>query len=1412
MEHKLILGLDIGTNSIGWALINEQNEKPTHIIGAGSRIIPLNADLRSEFEQGNKITKNASKRQKRLERRMRGRYKLRRERLINALKILCWIPENFNIYNSETNKMEISNETLAEFAQEMKVDFSNIDQDKIVWFLRKKALHKKITLTELARILYHFNQRRGYQSSRKSDDTATNDAGKENLNKQQIKTFENVFIEKVEPTEERIKNKQLFIVTLEDGRTGLTLNQAMVEFVGQVKPLLITENKKKSGEVSFNFSVPKEDSWQYKMEEVNKQISESGLHPGEYFFAKLKADPNYRIKDNIVLREKYLSEINAIWKRQQNEHIQELFANPRLLEVLTKLYPNNKQHHALLEKKGLQHTLINDIIFYQRPLKSQKSSISECRFEKRVGKDKNGNEKIYSVKVCPKSAPVFQEFKIWQQINNIKVENKNYEDITTFYLTDIKSDLFDFLNFSEEKTGIQLKKEISRLTKLPLQELFIGFRDDQKISGNTTLHAINKVFKKFNFNGNEIFQNSGKFESLWHILYSLDKNEDVVKALLYDKTLVINEKTGEKRKFNFGFTPEIAEALSKIKFKNDYAAFSSKALKKMLPLMKSGRSFSTEEIDISIKQRIEKIQTAEFDDSIDTQAYEVFGNHRSLEVFNGLKFWEACLLVYGKHSVQSDDIYKKPENIKPLKRNSLRNPVVEQIVNETLQITKNIWQSYGRPDEIRIELARELKSNAADRKKMYDGNNKKQEENKKIKYKLINEFNLSEPSLNDIERYKLWEEARQICIYSGKVIEKSILFDKGQIDVDHILPKSRFFDDSFTNKVICFTKENRLKDKLTAWEYLNQKGPDEFIGFIDRLKSNPNYSRRKRENLMAQQIPDDFIERQKKETQYIAVRTRMELQKIVQNVVTTTGSVTDYLRHQWGLNNMFKQLTLPRYIELQNKSGIEFISYIKDETGKRRLDIKGWSKRYDNRAHTLDAIVIGCTSAKNINYLNKLSSLHSDSDVKMNGVKLSRQAFLKQISDPTKQPWNSFVTDVESVLKETIVSYKNRKRVVTYSVNKTEKIDKETGKKVKVAQDIPARVIRGQLHEETNYGIIKIRERVSVSIKEALDTPDNIIDKTVRKMVKDSLSKYSGNIEETLKWLKKNPIKDVVTDLPIRKIDMNLLIPTYVYRIDLNMNLTSKKIMNIVDNDIRNSVIKHLGKYDDKIKLAFNDEGLSIFNENRKQNNLPPITSVRIKAGGAEETEESAKVLIREDFHKKYQSERGKLAVKTGNNYCVIIKEKDEDKTREIAIRSFFDAFQLTIHHEPLINYEEGFSYFSLKHYDLVYIPRPNEEIGKIDWNNKSYLSNRIYRVVKYDQSGRGFFQPHNFSTQFYIESTEGKKIGDFKNADSKSDPNGSEFVLETDNTRTKILDKCIKLKVDKLSIKIEPVFDEIIS
>ena len=154
--------------------------------------------------------------------------------------------------------------------------------------------------------------------------------------------------------------------------------------------------------------------------------------------------------------------------------------------------------------------------------------------------------------------------------------------------------------------------------------------------------------------------------------------------------------------------------------------------------------------------------------------------------------------------------------------NDITNPVVKRSVSQTIKVINAIIQKYGSPQAVNIELAREMSKNFQDRTNLEKEMKKRQQENERAKQQII-ELGKQNPTGQDILKYRLWNDQGGYCLYSGKKIPLEELFGGGY-DIDHILPYSITFDDSYRNKVLVTAQENRQKGNRTPYEYF---GADE---------------------------------------------------------------------------------------------------------------------------------------------------------------------------------------------------------------------------------------------------------------------------------------------------------------------------------------------------------------------------------------------------------------------------------------------------------------------------------------------------------------------------------------------------------------------------------------------------------
>lgn len=324
--------------------------------------------------------------------------------------------------------------------------------------------------------------------------------------------------------------------------------------------------------------------------------------------------------------------------------------------------------------------------------------------------------------------------------------------------------------------------------------------------------------------------------------------------------------------------------------------------------------------------------------------------------------------------------YLRPDQRPVKKRDSLPapdevpNPIVMAALREVRKVVNAIIREYGKPDEIHIELAREVKGSAKQREQ-YTRRIRQRERERDKAADAIRELPQGiDVNRTNINRYLLWEEQDRTCVYSGKAISLAQLFG-GEIDVDHILPKSRSLDDSLMNKVVCFRDSNRDKGNRTPYEWLAESAPDAYDAICLRARKLPYGKYRK--FTLKEVVLDNFIARQLNDTAYISRKTVEYLRCLVENphrdMLCTKGQLTSRLRYEWGLNTVLR------------------------DDG---LDLKN---RDDHRHHAVDAIVVALTGRKQLRQLAR--------------------------EDAIKQPYEGFREDVENIVNGINVSHRVSRKI-----------------------------------------------------------------------------------------------------------------------------------------------------------------------------------------------------------------------------------------------------------------------------------------------------------------------------------------------------------------------------------------------
>ena len=461
---------------------------------------------------------------------------------------------------------------------------------------------------------------------------------------------------------------------------------------------------------------------------------------------------------------------------------------------------------------------------------------------------------------APKASYTFELFNALSKINNLKV---NDEDLTT----EQKQILVSYV----QNKGTMSFTQARKLLNLPLDKTF-----------NLCRYINKKVKSEENISEEDFIKACEKVNFV-----NLNNSFSIAKVLGFS-----NPKENEQ------VVDEVALMLSKCKSGStiDDYILSSDILKEL-----------TEEQKVALKYGL---------------SFEKFGSlsikaMRQIMPYlkQGLRYDKACKSAGFNHSSfehEKSKFLKGAEIEERLK--DITSPVVKRAVNQTIRILNEIIKEYGSPQFVSMELARDLAKIQSERKKIENRQHENFEKNEIIRQQLRDDHKLVKPTASDVLKFKLYQEQEGKCIYSGKVIDISRLFEPNYVQIDHILPISRSFDDSYNNKVLVIAGENQNKQSKTPYEWLGHDDGkwNEFVNRVNLLKN-----RTKKQNLLKTNFSDeqsqDFISRNLNDTRYISkflldlfkdflLLTPSKTSK--KQVRSLNGAATSYLRKCWAINKL----------------------------------------------------------------------------------------------------------------------------------------------------------------------------------------------------------------------------------------------------------------------------------------------------------------------------------------------------------------------------------------------------------------------------------------------------------------------------------------------------------------------------
>ena len=619
---KHILGLDIGSNSIGWALIQlDLLQKTKRIIAAGSRIIPMDQKVLSNFGKGITISSTAQRTSYRNARHCRERHLLRRERLHRVLHILGFLPTHYDkqidfskrygkfIDNTEPKIAYNEGKFLfMDSFQEMLADFkihqpdlfytkrngeeSKIPYDWTIYYLRKKALSQKISKEELAWIILNFNQKRGYYQLREEEENKEND----------FEIISSKIISVIKKDKDKKYNKYWYDIILENGLVyhATFYNDFVYNWIDQDREFIIERTFLKNGTEKIKLSYlptfdeidkmdKKEQDKYYKKIKIKTENSIGNKTVGCYIYDHILQNPNEKIKGKLVrtIERKYYKEELKVILEKQIALQPELFTDQLFADCIRELYSKNEAQQRNLLARDFIHLFVEDIIFYQRPLRSQKTTIANCSLESRSYIDKDSHtRKEAPLKVCPKSNPYYQEFRVLQWLQNLKIyEIDSDQEVTHQFIKTLedKQQLFEFLMAQKEIDCEELLKYFLNQTypnakeKALKSELKkwkdtyrwnyvydIGEKSSKKYPMNETRYELKRHLEKV-ANLPDDFLSSEVEYLLWHLIYS------VTDKVSYEKGL---KKFAQKHHLD---EDSFVESFKKLKpYPSEYGSFYTK--------------------------------------------------------------------------------------------------------------------------------------------------------------------------------------------------------------------------------------------------------------------------------------------------------------------------------------------------------------------------------------------------------------------------------------------------------------------------------------------------------------------------------------------------------------------------------------------------------------------------------------------------------------------------------------------------------------------------------------------------------------------------------------------------------------------------------------------------------------------
>ncbi len=786
-----------------------------------------------------------------------------------------------------------------------------------------------------------------------------------------------------------------------------------------------------------------------------------------------------------------------------------------------------KEFQAICAKQELDDELVVKLekaIFDQRPLKSQKGQVGTCTFEK--GKSR-----------CPASHPLYEEFRMYAFINNIKVQVHTLYEHADRPLTKEEKDriiplfkrkskrTFPFEDIAKKLAG---KNNYCYYKSNEEKPYRFNYQMDTQVSGSVVNAQLEEIFgDDWLSNACEVYtlaKDKTRFQimnDIWHALFFYDDDEKL-KGFAANRLQLDDEQ---------------AEKFSKISMPNDYAALSLKAIRKILPYMRDYGLIYSEAVFLAnlvevlpqhiwgiketrqaaIENVIEVIHSYDknnIDGATLEQCVKAFVKERYNVNDNDLKklYHPSMMDLYPRQRPNDEGIYQ----LGSPRISSVKNPMamhslfrLRKVVNLLLKEQKITPET-----KIHVEFSRDL--NDANRRRAIQAWQRDNEKDREKCRKEIEKY-VANPTDTDILKYQLWEEQNHKCLYTGEEIGiHQFLGDNPLYDIEHTIPRSAGGDSTKMNLTLCCNRFNRdvkrtklpsqltnheeILERIAAWKEryeeldkqirkISTKGAsskDEKDSKIKRrhlLSLQRDYWRGKYQRFTMTEVPEGFSRRQGTDISVISRYARMYLKSVFKHVYIVKGIATSDFRKMWGIQE----------------------EYTKKE-------------RVNHVHHCIDAITIACIDKAEY---DKLAQFYHKSDEYKLG---------KGEKPQFEKPWPSFVSDIKQIQDELLIAHYSKDNMPKQAKRY---IRDSRGGKVLTQGD----TARASLHNDTYYGAIEVDGEVKYVVRRSLDGLDekdvkNIVDNEVRTKIENAILLHGSlkkALEETI-WMnedKQIPIKKV---------------------------------------------------------------------------------------------------------------------------------------------------------------------------------------------------------------------------------------------------------------------------------------------